>query len=156
MIKWIDRGVCSEAGAFRSAYKKYRDRAVVKGIPDTENDGATRYFDSVSQRFHDDKDFRNDMEDQGWRSETICLIDALALMPALENPGRARAERCFSFLVPLRALFPAASLSRPDAVFSSGKSAAGQAPRRVFLMQAPTVSSTVGWIRPRRKMRLES
>ena len=33
------------------------------------------------------------MEDQGWSSETICLIDTIALMPALENQGRTREER---------------------------------------------------------------
>ena len=93
VIKWIDRGVSSEAGTFRASYKKYRDRAVIKGIPDKDNVGAQLFFNSVAERFHDDMDFRKDMEDQGWSSETICLIEAIALMPALENPGRTRDER---------------------------------------------------------------
>ncbi len=92
VIRWIDRGVSSEAGAFRASYKKYRDRAVIKGIPDKDNEGAMLFFDSVAQRFHDDMDFRKEMEDQGRNSETICLIDAIELMPALENPGRTRDE----------------------------------------------------------------
>ncbi len=50
-------------------------------------------FDSIAQRFYDDMGFRHNMEEYGWSGETICLIDAIALMPALENPGRTRAER---------------------------------------------------------------
>ncbi len=73
MINWIDRGVSSEAGTFRSLYKKYRDRAVIKGIPEKVNEGAKLFFDSVAQRFHDDMDFRKEMEDQAWSSATICL-----------------------------------------------------------------------------------
>ena len=93
VVKWIDRGVSSVAGTIRAAYKKYRDRAVVKGIKDKGNDGATIVYDSVAQRFHDDLDFREEMEGQGWSSETICLIDAIALLPAQDNPGRTREER---------------------------------------------------------------
>ncbi len=33
------------------------------------------------------------MEEHGWSGETICLIDAIALMPSLENQGRTREER---------------------------------------------------------------
>ena len=93
MVKRIDRGVSSAAGTIRAAYKKYRDRAVVKGIKDKSNDGTTIVYDSVAQRFHGDLDFREEMEGQGWSSEKICLIDAIALLPAQDNPGRTREER---------------------------------------------------------------
>ena len=93
VIKWIDRGVSSEAGTIRSAYRKYRERAVIKGIPDTERPGTMMKFESVAQRFYDDRNFRKDMEEHGWNDETICLIDAIALTPALENQGRTREER---------------------------------------------------------------
>jgi hypothetical protein len=90
-IKWIDRGVSSEASTFRETYRKYRTRAVIKGIKKT--DGTTQYHDSVAARFANDEGFRRDLEGSGWSDETICLIDAIALLPALDNPGRSREER---------------------------------------------------------------
>ena len=41
----------------------------------------------------DDENFHRDLEELGWSSEKICLIDAIALLPALDNPGRSRDER---------------------------------------------------------------
>ena len=93
VIKRIDRGVSSEAGTIRSTYRKYRERAVIKGIPDTERPGTMMKFESVAQRFYDDRNFRKDMEEHDWHDETVCLIDAIALTPALENQGRTREER---------------------------------------------------------------
>ena len=82
-IKWIDRGVSSEASTFRGTYRKYRTRAVIKGIK--KSDGTMQYHDSVAARFADDEGFRRDMEELGWSSEKVCLIDAIALLPAIAD-----------------------------------------------------------------------
>ena len=90
VIRWVDRGISSMAPTIRARYKKYYDRAIA-GIK--KEGGWMTFYESVTKRFDDDESFREDMVHQGWDVKSICLIDAIALLPAQENPGRTRAER---------------------------------------------------------------
>ena len=76
-IVWVSRGPRSQEASVRRKYRRYVKSAIKKG------------FKTVAERFDCDEQFRSEMENQGWISETIDTIDQGAAEPGQEGEHRS-------------------------------------------------------------------